>query len=284
LKPSTAIETLEVVNEYLLAIRKNGVRAQRLLVTTATQKQKMEVIVAGNGPSVLLISGFGLTASQWFYQLAEWSSKYQLIVIHIPGTGLSEAGSDLSFSGLGKLFREVLHELNAQWPVHVTATSWGGILARSLAWEYPQDIASLTLACSFTRVNSGDSRELTLRERVKLDFDSQDNQSHGYQLIRKSEHIDPAIAAKYYEFINGDTLPFDAPDVISTPTLVVAGSKDRVINPEESRIIHKNIRNSQYFEIPEAGHSPYITHYREFNQRVSKFIDECENYLNKEEN
>jgi pimeloyl-ACP methyl ester carboxylesterase/NADP-dependent 3-hydroxy acid dehydrogenase YdfG/acyl carrier protein len=275
-KVAPPFPTLDAVHEYLRLIRRDAGRIQHLRVTAGAEGKKMEVVTAGNGRPVLLITGFALTAPQWYYQFKEWVAQYQLIVVHVPGSGLSEAVSDLSFTGLGKVIIEVLQELKVEWPIHVVGTSWGGMLAQSLANQYPERLASLTLACSFTRLNFEDSRDSSIRERLKRDFEQQPGQEQGYQLLLKSEHINPAVAVKYADFTSGGFDTFHLLAGISTPTLVVAGRKDRTIDPEESRILHAHIRNSEYFEIPEAGHAPYITHYREFNQRVSEFIAQQE--------
>ena len=101
-----SIGKLDPVEDYLRLGSRDDWRMLHLLVETSS-KQKMEVIMAGRGPTILLINGFGLTGPQWFYQFQDWPADYQLVVIHPPGVGLSEIGAVCTLSAISKLFLDV---------------------------------------------------------------------------------------------------------------------------------------------------------------------------------
>jgi surfactin synthase thioesterase subunit/3-oxoacyl-(acyl-carrier-protein) synthase/acyl carrier protein len=260
----------DLVSGYLQLSAKYEPKLLQLLVETAAQ-QKIEVIISGQGPTLLLINGFGLTAPQWFYQIQDLSSRYQLVVIHNPGTGLSDSGVDCSFSGISKIYLEVLNQLPVKWPVHVIGASWGGMIAQTLALEYPERIASLVLAGSLCRFNV-DLNNYRLRELFQKDFDNETNRPY-YPLVVAGEVINPLAIPLYFENAKSQVSLLDSLPRIKIPTLVITGKQDQVVDPEESRLIHSQIPDSQFYEFEDAGHLPNLTHHLEFNQVVTRFID-----------
>jgi pimeloyl-ACP methyl ester carboxylesterase/acyl carrier protein/NADP-dependent 3-hydroxy acid dehydrogenase YdfG len=234
-----------------------------LYVNTPSAKQ-MEVIVAGNGEPVLLLCGFGLTAVQWYYQFKELAHKYRLIVIHTPGTGLSEGGEGISFSDIGNSFMEVLEALEVKGPIHLVASSWGGLVGMTMAVDYKDKIASLILAGCF---NEFDINKVQMRDAVRRDFENL-NAAHLYHLIIKSEYLNPVVT-KYpgYFCMN------DIPSKIATPTLVICGKQDMVVDPACSQKLYQSISNAKLIEIEDAGHVPNITNYKVFNKIISEFMD-----------
>ncbi len=260
--------------EEIMGIVGQDRRLFHLVVSTATSSS-MEVMTIGDGIPVVLISGFGLTSPQWFYQIKDWCAKYRIISIHMPGFGASIGGDDLSLSGISRELIEVLEELGITERIHVVGTSWGGMIAQTVAREYPDRVCSLTLSCSFSQYN-GNKLGKTLHDKMIQDLKDY-NESY-INLIFDSEFVNP-IARKYSGmFSNGFSIADNLADIIS-PTLVIAGGKDTIININESKKLYSGIKNSQYYEIPEAGHSPHVTHNALFNTRVSEFIDQSENYF-----
>lgn len=72
-------------------------------------------------------------------------------------------------------------------------------------------------------------------------------------------------------------MEFDSSDRvhrIKAPTLVITGSQDRVIPPESSKALAERIPGSQFIEIEEAGHLPFIERAEEFNRLVLGFLRE----------
>jgi pimeloyl-ACP methyl ester carboxylesterase len=60
--------------------------------------------------------------------------------------------------------------------------------------------------------------------------------------------------------------------LIKAPTLVIAGSKDRVIKPSSSEVIAELIPNSRLVIIKNGSHSFHAEMKKVFNQEVSKFL------------
>lgn len=257
------IMKFDLERAYLKLAQQHENYLSHLYVNTPSAKQ-IEVIIAGKGEPVLLLCGFGLTAIQWYYQFKELAHKYRLIVIHTPGSGLSEGGEGISFSDIGNSFMEVLEALEIKGPIHLVASSWGGLVGMTMAVEYKDKIASLSLAGCFSEF---DINKVQMRDAVRRDFENL-NAAHLYHLIIKSEYLNPVVI-KYpgYFCMN------DITGKIATPTLVICGKQDMVVDPACSQKLYRSIPNAKLIEIEDAGHVPNITNHKAFNKIISEFMD-----------
>jgi pimeloyl-ACP methyl ester carboxylesterase len=60
------------------------------------------------------------------------------------------------------------------------------------------------------------------------------------------------------------------------PTLIIWGSRDRVIPATHGRRAHAEMPGSYFLEIPEAGHFPQLDRPRELVEAIVKFVDSTE--------
>ncbi|MED0939953.1 amino acid adenylation domain-containing protein [Bacillus mobilis] len=268
-----------------------------LLVNTSLDK-KAEVFIAGEGTPILLIPAIGLTAPVWSYQFRDWSEKYQLIVIHHPGYGISELTKDVSAEVVSTVFHDVLQALGIERDIHVIGSCFGGVAAQHFAKEYPNKVASLTLSGSFYQ-NFGlpDVRleDLTIEqmiegasmiaEGVNRDFDavieheiSKDKITIIEQtrdLLVKSQCVDPLVVMRYVtQILTLSGKPWLSE--IKAPTLCIAGDCDTIVQPSISKEISTLVPDGKYIEITGSGHYPYLTHTKEFDKNVLSFIEQFE--------
>ncbi|MDP4181239.1 MAG: alpha/beta fold hydrolase [Bacillota bacterium] len=256
--------------ESILKEVKNNREIKQLLVEVDST-DTLEVIVAGAGSPILFLTAFKMTAPQWYYQIREFSRDHQTIVIHIPGCGLSKGGKEFSFSRISKLLIAVLDKLQINWPIHMVGSSWGGISAQYICAEYPEKIASLTLCGSMYAVNAN---ARISKERIKEDSDSQEIQ---YYTIFDDILFDHGDGPNYGDvYISVGFSTENILDKITVPTLIIVGKKDILIDPEQSKILHSRIKNSQYIEIEKGGHALNFSNLEFFNSKVIHFIDEQE--------
>ncbi|AIQ12934.1 alpha/beta fold hydrolase [Paenibacillus durus] len=244
-----------------------------LLVHLTVQTKEdtaIEMAISGQGETVLLIPGFGFTASQWVPQMKDWSSSFRLIAIHMPGTSLSESTHDLSMEGISNTFMEVVEQLNPGGPIHIVGSSWGGMLGQYISALHPNKVASLTLAGSFAQ-GVEKLYEIDMRERLRQDFDNL-GRSKDYLRVLDCEFVNYAILSEFGEHMENTTSSVKILSMINTPTLIVSGRKDVVFDTDESRFLHERIQHSELFEIPNAGHLPNITHSKLFTEKVQAFI------------
>lgn len=246
-----------------------GEDIQHLLIKTNSCKQ-IEVCLCGNNAdeTIILFAGFGLTASQWYYQIKDWKSKYRLLVIHPPGVGLSEDNGDLSFAGISNTCSEVLEVLNIRMPVHVMGTSWGGMLAQSFARYFPHKVKTLILISSLCEVRH--IAKETLKDVFKQDFE-RNHKIEEFELIERSEFANPVLQ-KYIAIhqSNGFDTYHLLPS-ITAPTLILFGNKDLVADYHQAATLLDRIPNAKLVEI-NGGHGCNITHHREVNEVVKQYL------------
>lgn len=117
----------------------------------------------GNGPSVLLIHGFGEDHRVWDGIAPELENQYSLIIPDLPGTGNSPAILDMSIEGLA----EALLPLLPSEPIAVIGHSMGGYIALALLEKYPERLNSLGL---FHSTSYADTEEKKAARRKSIEF------------------------------------------------------------------------------------------------------------------
>src|SRR5262249_46923928 len=60
--------------------------------------------------------------------------------------------------------------------------------------------------------------------------------------------------------------------VLTLPTLVVAGARDRMVTPAHSRALADLIPGARYAEVPGSGHYPYLETPEAFADLVRTFV------------
>ena len=66
----------------------------------------------------------------------------------------------------------------------------------------------------------------------------------------------------------------DRLDQIKTPTLVMAGTDDKIIPIEFSRIVAQHIPNARFIEFKKGSHSFFMERSKRFNREVINFLKE----------
>jgi acyl transferase domain-containing protein/pimeloyl-ACP methyl ester carboxylesterase/acyl carrier protein len=249
---------------------------------------KIEVVMKGSGPPLLLIPGFAVTTSLMIYQIWDWSANYQVIAINLPGHGRSDGIDDLSLMGISTMIMNLVDKLGIDQPMHVVGGSFGGMIAQNIAKEFPERVISLSLLSSFTVSKfEGVSQFFSFAEAARQDFeivrtnsqsqDVKDNIDRCLNIFLNSQATNQWVMVRYLDYMKLGISTLELLPEIKAPTLVVVGAVDTVVNPEESKVIHAKISNSQYFEIPDGGHFINLTHYQTINELVGNFLKNYEN-------
>lgn len=160
---------------------------------------------------------------------------------------------------------------------HIIGGSMGGMIAQILAAKHPHQIKSLGLL--FTSNNRAFlpppyPKQLNALFAKPKNHDEETMALHGakmFQAIGSPGHVDPkeakAEARKYYRrsfhplgymqhfnaiLATGSLVKYDRR--IKAPTIVVHGSKDRLIHPRHGKAVAKAIKGAHYHEINGMGH------------------------------
>ncbi|MGH2740200.1 MAG: alpha/beta fold hydrolase [Actinomycetota bacterium] len=60
---------------------------------------------------------------------------------------------------------------------------------------------------------------------------------------------------------------------IKTPSLVVLGTRDRLVNPEESRLLADRLPRARTVALDDAGHTSFLTAHERFNAEIRRFAE-----------
>ncbi|MDP9341492.1 MAG: alpha/beta hydrolase [Actinomycetota bacterium] len=205
------------------------------------------------------------------------------VVDDAPGDGLVLAGHSLGgVLTLGYLLRHPETARRRVRGVVLVATPGMHTAAGDRRWP-GSSIPSrmLTLAMQLAVENSVVDRWFA-REAGTVDA-----RAASYRLIRtgfgdgaRPEHVrfvrdlaasvPPPVRADTFRAMTG----FDFRDrlgEIGTPTLVLYGGRDRLVQPADSRALAAKLRRGRIHEFPKAGHAVFLEHHAEFDAIVTRF-------------
>jgi len=170
---------------------------------------------------------------------------------------------------------------------HILGVSMGGMIAQHLAIRHPESIEKLVLAvtCPIAEqtlmqsvsewmqlANSGDHTAF---------MDSNVKRIYSDSYYRQNKWMIPIMGKlskpKSYEhfLIQANAClthnTCEKLQRISCPTLIIGGEKDRVLSPEGSRLLAKNIAGARLHMYPDYGHGLY-EEANDFNDTVLQFL------------
>lgn len=256
--------------------------------------KKIEIMIYGTGKPILFLPALGLAAPSFIKQFLSLYKKYQIIVIHIPGYGLSDIVTNAKTKEIGEILIECIKQLKIDEKISVISSCFGSIVGTYLAYKFPDLVSSLTLVGGFydnSDLPKIDNENLTVTELTKMtnlisssitkDFDKLKTLPNtDIDLIEDSKNIllnskcsNPLVAIRYMnEMLTLNTSEWIKK--IKLPILCIYGDNDTIISPKNSHIIHELAQNSYIYELKNSGHYPYLTNEKEFNEIITKFISE----------
>ncbi len=254
---------------------------------------KMFYRIEGAGFPVLFSGGLGGGSWSWSKQVPFFAENHQCIVFDNRGAGQTEAPpGPYSIEQMAVDTARLLHGLKVE-QLFVVGLSMGGMIAQELAMLLPHRIKGLVLGCThpggelqvkasdevYRRLltNDGLSQEEVVEKNIPLLFSRTTQQSRpevldGYREQQRQSPLQPehAFKAQYTAILN-----FDFSDRLSrlgVPTLVITGSEDILVPPENSRIMAAKIPVATIKELPETGHALHVEQTRAFNHELAAFF------------
>jgi 3-oxoadipate enol-lactonase len=235
----------------------------------------------GDGAPLLLIMGLGWPASSWHRTRPALNEHYRTIAFDNRGVG--QSGAPPGPYSMAQMAADAAAVLKAAGvnTAHILGVSMGGMIAQEFALQYPQKVRSLMLGCTM----AGGPHAVQAPSEV-ID-------------VLMSRGIDPeAFAAAINPFIYDAKTPrarmdedlaarrkwFPTPEgyfaqlqaiigweaysrisQITAPTLVLHGENDRLVPPDNAKLIAEEIPGAKLVMIPNASHvistdQPEATH------------------------
>jgi pimeloyl-ACP methyl ester carboxylesterase len=255
----------------------------------------LHVLVRGAGHPLLLVHGFPLDHSMWGPQIERFASQAQVIAPDLRGFGSSGVTvGTVTMEQMADDLAAILDGLGVTEPVVLCGLSMGGYVAFQFARKYPQRLRALVLCNTRSAADTPEARQsrlkmvdqvLTVGPAFVADamlprfFTTETFQRvpGAVEFVRERILLTPAegIAAA----LRGLAERPDVTELLSqlrVATLVVAGADDAITPAGEMREMAAKIANSEFIELPGAGHLTALEAPVEFNSVLARFLRRLE--------
>lgn len=228
------------------------------------------------------IHGWGGQSSDWHSHCKVFSeSGFECHAIKLPSFELENPRTVWDVRDFALYVLERIDEEAPAQRVVIVGHSFGGRLGIYLAASFPERFSALVLSDS-AGIQVGSLRKKCVQgaSRMYKIFNKWNAigclverarvwwvDTFGSPDYKKAEPFKRLILAKV---VNCDLRPM-VPK-ICCPTLIVWGGKDKTTPLWMAKWFQKNIRNSELFVIPAAGHQAFKTHSDEWMRRVRAFL------------
>lgn len=255
---------------------------------------------AGNGSPLVLVHGLLGYSFSWRYAIPIFAQNRAVYALDMPGSGFSDAlpALDARLSAAAHRLSRFLDTLGIRH-CDLIGSSYGGATALRLATSEPHRIKTLVLVSPANPWSMIGRKRLAVLgiPGVRLIFPHISRRlrfMHGYFVRRM--YGDPARVSA--DTLHGYSLPLVRPGVLEhavriarswqvdmrelkanirnaadIPTLVIWGSKDRLVDLESAQAICQNFRNARTVIIEGAGHLPYEEVPEQFCPPVLDFLE-----------
>jgi pimeloyl-ACP methyl ester carboxylesterase len=123
---------------------RHGIEAEARFVDAPVVEGRAQVLIAGEGPPIVLVNGIGTPAAMWAPLMARLRG-FTLHAVDLPGYGLTDTtpnlADDLRVAAV-RFLTEILDELGLDQPVFV-GNSLGSLWASWLALDRPDRTSAL---------------------------------------------------------------------------------------------------------------------------------------------
>lgn len=255
---------------------------------------EISYIVRGEGEPLILIGGFTMTKEAWWLQVEGLSRSYRVIAFDNRGAGetryppgaftIEEMASDtvglMDFLGIDS--------------AHLFGVSMGGLIAQVLLLDYPDRVRKAALGCTThggrhavqpdpqvmaALAKAADPNlppEDSIRQRVPIVFSDRfikEEPKKVEEYIRLSlRHFpSPEGAAGQYKALSVFNVKRRLGE-IRNPVLVITGSEDRMMPPENSRLLAEGIPGARLHLVQGAGHTFFLERPEEVNAVLGDFF------------
>ena len=275
---------------------------------TSQRGHQLYYEISGHGETIVFIHGFGGSSQWWGNQKKFFEKDYQVITIDLPGHGQSdwrEIGLLELASGIKHLLLSLgLHRFN------VVASSFGGLVALELYRLMPEDITRMSFVGAIPKFARSQSypagldieKIRTLSQQFDPSPDARDSVPSGalrgdyaavldiffrslftmkereseafksLKSLRQKEPLPRREALKAFLNILEKTDLRDRLSSVICPTQFITGSEDYICPRDVMEWIQDHMSNARLDFIEGAGHLPFLTKGKEYNELLENFL------------
>lgn len=256
----------------------------------------------GKGEPLALLNGIFMSTSSFSQFVPTFSKKYKVLLHDFRGQWNSgKEGDSYSLELHSKDFFELLNSLQIE-KINLVGISYGGEVALCFATLFPDRVKSLIIISSVSEVDDELKEKIerwiegAKTKNVESFINSWIKDVYSKDFLEKYENIlrqklkeslfnfDYDASIKLMEsFLNLYKNPL-TPKLknISVPTLVVAGEFDTLKPIKFSKIIQKNIPQSELLIVGDSGHAITVEKQEEIKTVVLGFLEKISFYERRE--
>lgn len=254
---------------------------------------KLERVVEGRGPVVVLLHGFPLNRAMWDAQREGLRDTFRVIVPDLRGMGASGgAAGEASMDLLADDVIELLDAEKVEGPFVLGGLSMGGYVALSIVERSAARLRGLMLLDTRAGADSPEAAQnrRALADRVEA-AGSVDEVIASFlpKVLGKTTHAErPALVERVRQMM-GATAPAGAaaclrgmasrPDrtavlaKLDRPALVLVGEEDALTTPDESREMAEALPQGQLEIIAGAGHLTCLENSQATTEAIKRFLE-----------
>ena len=241
--------------------------------------KKILIMIPGLGDGLMTVRGKALPMACVYSMFAKDFTVYMF-------SRTNELEEGCTCRDMARDLKEAMDKLGIE-KANVLGVSQGGMIAESLAIDYPEKVERLILTVTIGRQN--EVLQSVVRSWIELARQNKFGEvmkdvtvrMYTEEWARKYRFIVPLLGLypapkNPTRFITMATAciihdVYDELDKISAPTLVIGGGKDRTVGPDAAGELAAKIKGSELLIYPEYGHGLY-DQAKDFNQKVYDFF------------
>ncbi len=250
--------------------------------------------VRGAGDPVFLIGGFTMVKESWGLQVQGLAREFRVVTFDNRGVGETRIPprpftvSDMAADTVG-----LMDELGID-AAHVFGVSMGGLIAQTLALDHPDRVRRVVLGCTTHGGRHAVQPTLEVMEALGRATDPSvpvEEAVRNWVPIMFSERFIREEPGRLGEFIRFSVRNWPTPDGaagqigalsrfnvrrrlggIRCPVLAIAGSEDRMMPPENARLLAERIPGAEHYVVKGAGHGFFFEKPEEVNRVLIDFF------------
>jgi pimeloyl-ACP methyl ester carboxylesterase len=242
--------------------------------------------------TIVFVEGLGYGRWMWRWQRAQLTDYYDLLLFDNRGTGDSdEPEGPYTISEMAGDLEAVLEDAGVE-TAHVVGASMGGMIAMQYALEYGR-AASLGLFCTSPGgPDAVPTPEETLDRMYDVPEDLDEREAIKYKMKPALSETFPQQYDDVFEEIVDWRLDSDASEQarqwqgaaveafdvsdrleeLTLPTLVIHGTGDQVVPPENGELLAEALPDSRYLTLHDAPHLFFIEEFLQVNEHLDMFL------------
>ena len=257
----------------------------------------IHIETTGNGPSLVLLHGWGMSGAVWQPVVKSLSKFFTLHIVDLPGMGLSRPTEPYHLHIIAEKVAEML-PANAD----MIGWSWGGQVAMRIAIDQPDAVRRLVLVGSSpcfvnkeefmtqSEWKSGIAPDVFKQFAGSMDADYHKTltqfltlQCMGdigarltIRLLRKKLEERPAPTTQTLQRALDILLETDLRSEVARlrkPTLLIHGDRDTLAPVQAAHWMMQNLPIAYLRVISGASHAPFLSHQDQFVEAVTQFLE-----------